>query len=478
MIILPPPWEGLHPAFPKRPDPFNTNSLTNAPIIGGTVGLAWATGASIFRRNPASGLKAAAWATVLSAALGLAAEQLAGRIYARPYLESKGITVPKQKLVTRLLHADEDTFVVAGGIAGVLLARSIAKPWSVTGWKRAVGAFSFGAFAGDWANYAVHWRQVIPCAEVYQRQKQLKALYQEELKQFRSAQVMGRYGISIQGGSSADLSVSENPSTTSDEASGKTVGSTSMQQLLRDLQKTTEENVEKLAGLASQQKLDEEDPQPHYSEMRDGERVFRPDTNYQWTGTPEDLDAHIQVLRRRRESLKSEAELIWHKMAVKEAEYHAKDDKKEADRIRLEVMNHLHINAYLEISQLDWMIADSQKTQLQLKTLKDSDNKSAWIPAPPADSSKIVPKHTLQLLDELERDQVASMEDLEMIREHTYAALNDPLLEALDKNTGQKVADPWAAARKDLEEVEKTMKELVVMMESIQRLRKELRGDV
>lgn len=474
MIILPPPWEGLHPAFPKRPDPFNTNALTNAPIIGGTFGLAWAAGNAVFRRNPASGLKAAAWCTVLSAAFGVGAEQLVGKIYARPYLESKGIQVPRQKLVSRLLNVDEDTCIIAGGIAGVLLARSIAQPWSVTGWKRSVGAFSMGGFVGDLANYAFHWRQVVPCAEQVQRQKEMKAMYQEELKRFRSTQVMTKYGMSFE--SSSSMGNNTKNHNTGLEDAARQMGTTSMAQILRDMQKTAEENLDKLAGAHDSRRLDEEDPQPHYSEMRDGERVFRPDTNYLWTGTPEHLETHIAVLRKRREGLKAEAELLFHKMAVKEAEYHASANKKEDTRIALEVMNHLHINAYLEISQLDWMIADSQKTQLQLRTLRDNPSAAPWIPPPPPNSDKLVAKHTMQLLDELDRDNALGMEDLEMIRESTRQALLDPALEAVDKETGAKVEDPWGAARKDLEEVDKTMRELRVMREAVEELRRELGG--
>ncbi|KAF1347057.1 hypothetical protein BDV97DRAFT_358404 [Delphinella strobiligena] len=466
MIILPPPWQGLHPAFPKRPDPFDTNSLTSAPVIGGTFGLAWATGATLFRRSPQTGLKAAAYITVASAIIGLAAEQLTAKIYARPYLESKGITVPRQKLVSRLIHIDEDNFILAGGIAGLLFARSVAKSWQVTGWKRVVGSFSMGAFVGDLGNYAFHWRHVRPCAEKVQQQKDTKALYANELKAFRASHIAAKYGVSI----SSDSSVRVGRDAA--DAAGKQIGSTSMQQLLRDLQKTAEENLEKLAATDAQNQ-DATDPQPHYSEMRDGERVFRPDTNYTWTGTPEDIESHIAVLRQRRESLKQEAELLWHKMAVNEAEYHSSPSgKNEESRISLEILNHLHINAYLEISQLDWMIADSQKTALQLRTL--AENKKPWVPSPPANSKDLVPKHTMQLLHELERDNTNGMTELELYKETTRQALQEPALEVVDRLSGMPHPDPYATAKQDLEEVEKNIRELKIMRESIERLKKEL----
>lgn len=472
MIILPAPWEGLHPAFPKRPDPFNTGALTNAASTGGTAGLLFAAVATLFRRSPQASLKVAAWGTLLIAGVAVPAEQFVGRAWAKPYLESKGIAVPRQKLVERTFHLDEDSFIVAGGIAGLLLARSIAKPWQVTGWKRAVGAFSMGAFLGDLANYGYHWRQITPCAQINARNKVLRNQYTEDVKQFSRNSITGKYSVSLE--SSGQIG---GPDAAENKQPG---GTTSMQQLLANLQKSAEENMEKIAA-ADATKLDDTDPQPHHSELRDGERVFRPDTNYTWQGTLADLDSHIKTLRERREHLKQEAELLWHKLAVREAEYHSSaattdETAKEDARIALEVMNHLHINAYLEISQHDWMIADSQKKQLQLKTLEQS-KQSPWIPAAPPNSDRLVPKHTLLLLEELERDNLVGIEELEIIKANTQVALDDPALEAIDKFTGMKVGDPWAAAKRDLDEVEKTLGELKVMKEAIERLKRELGGD-
>ena len=463
MIILPPPWEGLHPSFPRRPDPFNTNALTNAAIAGGTFGLGWSTLAILFRRAPQTGLKAAAYATTAAAIVGLSAEQLVGKLYARPYLESKGITVPRQKLVTRTLHLDEDSFILAGGIAGILFARTVAKPWQVTGWKRIVGAFSMGAFCGDLTNYAYHWRQIRPSAEKVEQQKAMRAMYAEEMKQYRKNNVAAKYSITLEAGSGSDGDGG---------SSGKPGQGTSMQQLLKDLQKQAEENLEKLAQTDAH-KIDGEDPQPHYSELRDGERVFRPDTNYGWTGTSDALDVHINLLRERREKLKQEAELLWHNMAVKEAQYHATPNKNsdpDETRMTLEVMNHLHINAYLEISQLDWMISSSQKRKLQL------DKTKPWVPPPPPNAGSLKPKHTLLLLDELERDNKNNLDELQALKTHTQMVLQDPHLEAVDKFTGLRVEDPYEAGKRDLEELDKGIDEAKVMGDTIDALRRELGG--
>ncbi|GAB7352684.1 hypothetical protein MBLNU459_g3045t1 [Dothideomycetes sp. NU459] len=462
MILMPPPWEGLHPAFPKRPDPFNTTSLTNAPVQGGTIGLAWTVGAAMFGKAPGTGLRAAAYVTLVSLVGGVAVEQYVGRMIAQPYLESKGLTVPRQKLVERPFHADENSFIIAGGCAAVLLSRMVAQPWAVTGWRRAIGAFSIGSFGGSLCSYGYHYNQIKPYAERLRQQKQVALVYSQDVKDFhRQRKDMG-----------------ETQAANADRLTGGPPGMTSLQQLLKDVgNMTTGNNRDAFVGLpaAASHDLDEKDPQPHYSELRDGERIFKPETNYKWKPGPdgvEKLEEHISTLRERRTRLAQEAEHLFHNITAKEAEYYktssstpAKDER----RIALEVLNHLHINAYLEISQLDWCIADSQKNILQIRAMEKDTH---WIPDAPK-STMGVPKHTLQLLDELERDNTFSLEELEMLKESTASALNDPNLEAIDTKTGQPVKDPYAAARKDIEEIERAQEEARIMRDAISRLRVE-----
>lgn len=483
MLILPPPWEGLHPAFPQRPEPFYTTSLTNAPVEGGTIGLAWATAATLFRRSPMSGVKAAAYATLTCAAFHVASEQFVGRVVVTPFLESKGITIPRQKIITRPFVFDENSFIVAGGIAGVLLARTIARPWSVTGWKRAVGAFSIGAFVGDLSSYAFYWRQIEPTAEKVRQQKALQAMYQDEVSDFR------RQRLAIKYGSHFDLSATTTTTTTptsqdTPNAAPSAMGATTMHQLLGDLKRAAEDALEKTDAYdgPTAQELDEKDPQPHMSDMRDGERTFHPETNYDWSGTVGDLQSHIDSLRARRQKLKAEAELLWHKIARNEAEYLAlptsDQHHHDQDRMRLKLMNHLHVNSYLEISELDWMIADSQKRQLQLQRSPQD----PWIPpapetaALPSPSGTPTAPHTLKLLSELAAENAFSIAEAQSLLQYAQMALQDPTLTALDPRTGKMVADPHAAAKEDIDRIEKTSRELLIMKDAIQALARELGG--
>lgn len=464
MIILPAPWEGLHPSFPKRPDPFNTNFLTNALVQGGTAGLAWTVGAVMFRKTPASGLKVGAWVTLLSLVGGGIVEQYVGRAVAQPYLEHKGFTIPRQKLIERPFHADENSFIIAGGCAAILLSRMVTQPWAITGWKRTLGAFSIGAFGGSLCSYGYHYPQIKPYVESIRRQKQIALNYSTEVKAFHKAQ----------------RDMDDTHATGDGQLANGALGMTSLQQLLKDVGNNmtpgdTKDAYSGMAEAVASYDLDEKDPQPHFSMLREGERIFKPETNYKWKPGPdgiEQLEEHISTLRGRRTRLTQEAEQLFHNIAAKEAEYYktsSSTPQKEERRIALEVLNHLHINAYLEISQLDWCVADSQKNILQIRAMEKD---SHWIPEAPT-SKPAVPIHTLQLLDELERDNATSIEDLEMLKENTASALNDPGLQAIDPTTGQSVKDPYAAVRKDIEEIERAQEEARMMGDAIRNLRAE-----
>jgi len=459
MIILPAPWQGLHPAFPKQPDPFNTNSYTNAPVQGGTIGLAWALGAALFNRSPVVGLKVAAWSTVASLAAGVAVEQYTGRVLAQPYLESKGLTVPRQKLIERPFHADENSFIIAGGFAAISISRMVAQPWALTGWKRTLGAFSMGAFGGSLCSYAYHWPQLFPYVERRQKQKQIALMYTQDVKNFH-----------------ANRNELGDDRVTKPHSDTGASGMTSLQQLIRDVGGMhVGSNKDASLPEAESDRQDELDPKPHFSDMREGERVFRAQTNYKWKPGPDgiqELEDHISTLRARRTRLAQEAEQLFHYMAAKEAEYYDTSHitpQKDERRISLEVLGHVHINAYLEISQLDWCIADSQKNILQIRAMQEG---SHWIPDAPT-NKVAVPTLTLQLLDELERDTASSIDELEAVKEHRASALNDSNLEVIDAKTGQVVKNPYAAVQKDIEEIEKVQEEAKKMSEAIQRLRNE-----
>jgi len=224
------------------------------------------------------------------------------------------------------------------------------------------------------------------------------------------------------------------------------------------------------------EKIDEEDPKPHLSSIEDGERVFKPATNYKWTPGSnglQSLNEHIEHLKKRREEISKEAELFWHTVATKEAEYYETKNNtllKDERRAALEIMNEVHLNIWLQASILDCklhqtstgfmtltdigMIADSNKNLLQMKAMSE---KSHWIPPFPTSAANSKPKLTGKLLAELSD---ANQETLMMLRETPPVDPTNSRLMATDWRTGQPSKDPEAVYKDMTETMEKALLEV------------------
>ena len=119
-------------------------------------------------------------------------------------------------------------------------------------------------------------------------------------------------------------------------------------------------------------------------------------------------EAHITRLRERRERLANEAELLWHWLAVKEAEfYNAPDapdqDLKVAARRYVETLGVIHTKVWVEASKCDWMITDAQKRIGQLRSsLSDPEHRVNWKPgALSAEASQSKPETLLRILKQI-----------------------------------------------------------------------------
>jgi hypothetical protein len=458
MRILPPNWEGIHPAYPSKPAPFNESVLTKAPYWAGGCGAVAAAASLVMKKPATAGLKIAAWTTLLYGIPTVGLEHYAGRKIARPYLESKGLSVPKQKIVDRPFSVDADNYIVAGGFIAIALAASTRKPWAISGWKRWLGAFSCGAFAGGSFNSIYHYNTVGTLGEAIRNQQSQSTLWSEDVKRF----IVSRAANKAVGNERL-------PGATSLQDMLKTVGSaqdTGLKEINAAVEKATK---------SAQEDVDEQDPRPHFSEMREGERVFFPEPNYKWQPTLDagpQIESHIQELKERRSRLANEAAILFHTLACKQNELYAtdKDDvDREQHRVDAELMGHLHVQTYLEISRLDWCIADSQKTKLQLKALE---NGQQWLPPRPQGKPNF--QHARRLLDEFDHENEVARGEMEMLGEQAAAALQDPGLSAINMTTGKVVEDPHAQMKQDIEVIKRAQKESDMIRGAIERLREEM----
>lgn len=401
MRLLPSPCDGLHPAYPKMPEPLPCSLFVASWQYAAISGLVGAGAGKVFRNRPGFGLTVAAYTGLglgMTALLGDYVKEKQGRAY----LATKNIKVPERKFVERIGNIDLDNYTLVGGGVGVLVAALGRKPWTVTGFSRFLGSFYFGASGGMVAGMVA--LSPIKAKEQVARQRAIAARFDDEKKSLQ----LSTFGKGR-----------EQPQTSAVAAQ---VGMSSIQQLLQQgtgshqsvshLQQGLPQAGPHAQGFSTSHvnredahELDVSDPRPHLSESWDGERVFRPETNYKWTpGSegPKVLVDHINDLKKRRKRLAQEAELVWYEIAVREGKYYETPndvDAKTERRIGLEIMNEIHLNIWLEIGIVDWMIADSKKNLLQAEAWK---TKTQWYPAPPPESEATKPTHTLRLLAELD----------------------------------------------------------------------------
>lgn len=162
-----------------------------------------------------------------------------------------------------------------------------------------------------------------------------------------------------------------------------------------------------------------EDEGPHVTVKLEDEHDSRPipHTSYRWHTTvsserivPE-LERHIEVLKKRRESHAREAELLWLWLAEMDDEYYRAcedsigldaEQKEQKLGLFLSLLGVQHVNAWLAVSKMDWAIADARKRIAQHTAQMQEDNGGKvgrWMPrAPQADKAQR-PDHALKELN-------------------------------------------------------------------------------
>ncbi|KAK5174137.1 uncharacterized protein LTR77_001217 [Saxophila tyrrhenica] len=156
MRLFPPSHEGRHTAFPVFPAPYAPTSTSQAAGLTGGISTVVPCALAI---NQLFGLwkpQASTWrrfnAVCTYGFLGVAGcaifhdfmiRQIAGRL-----LEDQEIAPRPCRALDRLGHFDEDDALLTGAAIGVVTASLLPRPWAVVGWRRWIGAVSYGSGAG------------------------------------------------------------------------------------------------------------------------------------------------------------------------------------------------------------------------------------------------------------------------------------------------------------------------------------------
>jgi len=367
MRLFPSPWQGLHPAFPETPAPLSASGSTSAPTVGASVGLYGVAVGAFLKERPTMGLTAAAYTMVL-AGCGYAALNYVEGNTARRFLETKGIEVPKRRIVERLGSFDQDNVLLLGALVGIAVAGRRIRPQHLSRFSWYGGAACFGTLGSTMVLKVAPWPARREAAEQGLKNAMIAQQYQGEVIAAVDPEMKDRWWPQMNRQSSTPNGPSAPPASIqggqeTDQRAGPLRAA--LAQILgpSGFGDGDISEAEALSALETAQsdQLDEDDPQPHLSNIEDGERVFKPVTNYKWSPRSHEdaqrcLNEHIEHLKKRREEISKEAELLWHTVATKEAEYYeTKNDTplKAEQRAALEIMNEIHINIWLQASMVD-----------------------------------------------------------------------------------------------------------------------------
>ncbi|KAL2352299.1 hypothetical protein BJ546DRAFT_989256 [Cryomyces antarcticus] len=462
MRLFPPPHEGLHPRYPKAPEPLPASDVVLAPVVGGSAGALMGLARFVFRRpKPGSAFRVATFITLTYGGLAAFTDHWLAPRQARRYFEREGIKIPAPVLWERSRTVCSDDYIVAGAVAGLgLLAIKRNRVIPQSALVKVLGAMSIGSFAAN-VVFPIGRREQLQQARLIHQMQQdqtLDFMPPEQRKlimdlraRFSPSAILARF---TQG-------QSNNAAPQQSGGSGWSFPGLQQVTPTKQIAVTINKDPDELD-------IDEQDPQPHLSLDEDGEREFIPLTNYKWSpATNEEgiraLEKHIERLQERRARRAREAEYLWHQLAEREAAYYAEragSPSRDEKRAKLELLGSMHSTHWKDISDIDWMIADSQKNILQLRAMI---NKSKWIPELSRASEKGDPQSTLNELLGLREKLLASRMQIEETEQHMTQ-----VTQGLKWGTVPVVGTD--AAKNDLREVQKVQNGLKKDLELLEQL--------
>lgn len=336
----------------------------------------------------AFGLELSAYSILGLAGVGFN-ESVRSEGHINAFLQLQGVEVPVGKTIDRLGHIDFDDIFLIGAATGVAIASSLQRPWCLSGWKRWLGSAAIGASVSTWT-----FTLTRPFLMSKEDQEKL-------IKRFKEQQ---GWNIAI---SKSVVLLEEAKLRAAGIIVPATAGSPQMLDMPQQQAKVgpvprevTGLNKIGFDGVSWRNASDE----PHLTDPLPGDDKPLPyaNTNYAWTRPTQqaikELEEHVARLRERREKVAQEAELLWHWLARKEADYYnassapfSESDEKLAARRYVETLGNAHGKVWQEVSKCDWMMADARKRIQQLQSSL-ADGKVTWMPGLSPAASRAKPE--------------------------------------------------------------------------------------
>jgi hypothetical protein len=422
MRILPPPWAGTHPAFPRTPEPLPANRQPQTAAVFGLVfGTLWAgLRSTIGRSYPGIFLNAIGASTIGLVGI-LGANEAAGEqiwkadIYA--ILKQDNVPIPRRKLYEKTSQWCEDDFAALGAAVGLtsslLLRRSRLWPNATIkfGLRRAVGGLSIGWSTGFLVHRLCYFQEVQTATEKANAELQeAEQLWMQRLMKPGPAMIYRRWD------------------TLEGQLQKAKDSSTGMQFPL-----PFHGDASDIEGdqMFSKHAVIPQAPgtRPHNSFVVNGKPEYSATRDYRWQpNSPaegiETLQDHIEDLKVRRAKLRRQAEFLFYEVADRERQYGQRDKFIDSERSRLqrkalELLSSTHSNLWVTISMYNWLIDDSQKMLLQLQT------NGAWLPEKTGDPTAHTPDGLLEQIREHKKTSEMKLEQLENVSESVIISAED-----------------------------------------------------
>ncbi|KAK4506746.1 hypothetical protein PRZ48_000479 [Zasmidium cellare] len=425
MRILPDPYPGLHPAFPAWTEGSLHDRTGSFSLVGSAVAwLAPPVGlyAALFKRPRTLEITTKAAAYIFSGAVPIAAGLHYMRDQVRrPFLERQGVEVPDSQFVDRMGFFDADDAFLSGGVAALLISSALKNPSKVLGWKRYVGTFAlWGGFS------SALWVELRKYKNGYQKTAQIAKQDAELLKEAEKWTPVIASVHNLQ----KSRQWSQEPTTSSSSGIGRP-------SLMRPSGSQASLGQ---PGAAQQPEVLKDGPHIAIQFPEDREPVFRPQTNYEWSSDHEieDLEKHIASLRARRLRLAQECQWLWVWLSEKEAEFYTNPgsnsgtpDSKEKLRY-LEALSAAQRHSWMEVSLVDWMLADSQKRIDQRRSALENQGQVTW--RAPATAQTVSPTFALTGARNSIRELEAHENQLRQAQTAMAIEMADPNFDANEDN--------------------------------------------
>jgi hypothetical protein len=320
-------------------------------------------------------------------------------------LRQDNIPIPIRTLYERTTEWCEDDYGMLGaalGLASSILSRRTFRPPYATirfGLRRGFGGLSVGWLAGSALFNILYGQQIRAASESYNAElEKAEKVWAQKLGKPSHALLYKRFRLLEQS-----------------RAPEKPLGSMNFPAPFHGESSDMEDDQ----LLSRTVVMQPPGSRPHACVIADGKVQYLGNRDYFWQpASPveglETLQDHIEEIKDQRSKLHRQAEFLFHEIAAREIQYERRDktvdnEVSRKERKALELLSSMHFNLWSDISVMDWLITDSQKMILQMKS------NGTWLPEKTGNPTARVPGSLLEKIREHKQKTEMLVSQLESV---------------------------------------------------------------